>query len=492
MPASAHPLGNFTINHLAKIRIDADRVHVHYVLDLAEIPTFAVLHAGGRQITPGELRAWAQGERATIIAGLGLALGGTPLDLTPQPARVSTRPGAGGLPTLYWTDDLSATLPSPRAGRSDLQIADRTYENRIGWKDIVVAGQSEPTHELRHYPNALLGSPRDVQALTLTISPQGIVLNASSTSVASGGVAGASQIRSNTLSDMLARGTSDPLWIALTLLIAIGLGALHALEPGHGKTLLAVSLVGARATTRQAVSLAFALTLAHTVGVLAIGVALVFAAKWIVPENVYPWITLFSGIVVACMGATALARSIRRRRGERHAHPGHEHFDEGHAHGHAHPHASDRLTADHERLSFRSVLLLAMSGNIAPCPAALVVLLAALTLHEVGYGLAVVVAFSIGLAGVLTGLGLALVRSADWLAKRPSFDKLAAYAPLASACIIAIIGSAMLAQGAAAASGASQAAIVALTLIAVGAFALSPGHVHARPSAPNPDEGVAA
>jgi nickel/cobalt transporter (NicO) family protein len=492
MPASAHPLGNFTINHLAKLRIGADRVHVHYVLDLAEIPTFAILHASGRQATPGELRAWAQSERATVIAGLSLVLGGTRLNLIPQPALVSMRPGAGGLPTLYWTDDLSATLPSPRIGRSDLQIADRTYENRIGWKDIVVAGQSEPTDELRHYPNALLGSPRDVEALALTISPRGVVLNATGVSTASDVNAGASQIRSNTLSDMLSRGTSDPLWVAITLLIAIGLGALHALEPGHGKALLAVSLVGARATTKQAVSLAFALTLAHTAGVLAVGVALVFAAKWIVPESVYPWITLFSGVVVAFMGATALARLIRRRRGVLHAYREHDHAGSAHEHGHAHPHAPDRVTADLGRLSFRNVLLIAMSGNIAPCPAALVVLLAALTLHEVGYGLAVVVAFSVGLAAVLTGLGLALVRSADWLARRPSFDKLAAYAPLASACIIAVIGSAMLAQGAATALGASKATIAALSLIAITAFALSPGHVHAHaPTVPSPDKGVA-
>jgi nickel/cobalt transporter (NicO) family protein len=509
-PAAAHPLGNFTINHLAKIRIERDRVYVHYVLDLAEIPTFAIMHASGNQMGAGtrELQAWAQSERATVMAGLGIDAGGTPLTLIPRPAQVTTRPGAGGLPTLYWTDDLSATLPSATNGTSILQIVDRTYENRIGWKDIVVGSQSEPTRELRHYPSALLGSPRDVRALAVTISAQGVVLNvADSSSTESATIAGASQIRSNTLSDMLSRGTSSPLWVTITLLVAIGLGALHALEPGHGKTLLAVSLVGARATTKQAVLLAGALTLAHTAGVLALGVALVFAAKWVVPERVYPWITLLSGVVVAFMGGTALARLIRQRRGERHAHHDHEHARAAHAHragqehghgyaharGHGHSHAHDGFATGDRPLTFRNVVLIAMSGNIAPCPAALVVLLAALTLHEVGYGLAVVTAFGLGLAAVLTGLGIVLVRGADWLAKRPSFDRLAAYAPLASASIIAAIGSVMLAQGAATALGAPQVAIAALTLTAIAAFALSPGHVHAqRSSAPAQDQGAAS
>src|SRR4029077_6556674 len=124
-----------------------------------------------------------------------------------------------------------------------------------------------------------------------------------------------SQARPNALSDMLARGRSTPLIFILTLLAAIGLGALHALEPGHGKTLLAVSLVGARATPKQALLLATGLTIAPTAGVLLLGVALLFAARWIVPEAIYPWITFASGLIVASLGASSLARYVRARRG---------------------------------------------------------------------------------------------------------------------------------------------------------------------------------
>ncbi len=134
-----------------------------------------------------------------------------------------------------------------------------------------------------------------------------------------------SQVRSNALSDMLAKGAANPWLVLLTLVMAIGLGALHALEPGHGKTLLAVSLVGARATSKQAFILAAALTFAHTAGVLALGLVMLAAAQWIVPENIYPWITLASGALVAMIGAQALSRYIKTRRGEDHAHD-HEHL----------------------------------------------------------------------------------------------------------------------------------------------------------------------
>src|ERR1700730_6026253 len=336
----------------------------------------------------------------------------------------------------------------------------------------------EPTDELRHYPNALLGSPRGVTSIAAVVTKAG--LRAASSATASVAIASpsASQIRSNALSDMLARGSANPWIVLLTLLAAVGLGALHAAEPGHGKTLLAVSLVGARATPRQALFLAVGLTIAHTAGVIVLGGLLLVAARWVVPEAIYPWITIVSGAAVAILGAGALARFIRARRGAAYGHGGDRH---SHGHTHDHDHAHDRALPGDQALSFRGVMLVAMSGNIAPCPAALVVLLAALALHEVAYGIAVVVAFSVGLAGVLTGLGIALVRGAAWISRRPAFDTVTAYAPLVSAGVISVIGAVMLGQGAAASGlGAPPVTVAVLALTAIVAFAFSPGHVHAQ------------
>jgi ABC-type nickel/cobalt efflux system permease component RcnA len=284
------------------------------------------------------------------------------------------------------------------------------------------------------------------------------------------------------------------LLVLLTLCLAFGLGALHALEPGHGKTLLAVSLVGARATPGQALILATGLTLAHTAGVIALGLLLLGAAQWIVPENVYPSITLVSGLMVAALGANALAGYVRRRRAHRHGKGTHAH-SHGDEHGLDHDHDND---GDHEHvpagtapLSFRSILAIAMSGNIAPCPAALVVLLTALTLHQVGYGLIVIVAFSTGLASVLTGLGIALVHGAAWVSERPRFAVLVGYGPLVSAAVIACIGAAMLGQGASASALHIPAlAVTALVLVAIAGYAISAGHPHAHRHAALIDQGA--
>jgi nickel/cobalt transporter (NicO) family protein len=474
-PVEAHPLGNFTINHLVKVGESEGIVGLRYVLDMAEIPTFQVMRArdASGKMSGAELHSWALDEARDVAPSIEVRADGTRLTLEAGTPAASTRPGAGGLPTLYWVETYRAPIPP---GTTRLTVRDESYAGRIGWKDIVVGAATEPTDELRHYPSALLGSPRDVTSATAIVTKAGLRVASGATDAAVAELPGASQIKSNALSDMLARGTSNPWIVLITLLAAVGLGALHAAEPGHGKTLLAVSLVGARATPKQALLLAIGLTAAHTAGVIILGGLLLVAARWIVPEAIYPWITLVSGAAVAILGAGALARFIHTRRGAAHAYGGDTRsHDLDHDHGHDHGLAGD------EALTFRGVMLVAMSGNIAPCPAALVVLLAALALHEVAYGIAVVIAFSVGLAAILTGLGIALVRGAACIARKPAFDSIATYAPLASACVISVIGAVMFGQGAAASAfGAPPVTAAVLVLTAIAAYALSPGHAHAH------------
>lgn len=517
MPAAAHPLGNFTVNHLSRITAERDSLRVRYVLDLAEIPAFALDRSLDPYGTPTReaLSRWA-GEHAKAIAPqLELTVDGRAAALIPTASSIRVRPGAGGLPTLYFT----ALYAAPVApGAHALVYRDRTEPGRLGWKDVVAGNEGEPTNELRSYPNALTGSPRTRTALAARVDARGtivadavVVSDAAAGSTAGAGgvtaVAGAPLARSNALSDVLAKGASDPLVVIGALLLALALGALHALEPGHGKTLLAVSLVGARATARQAVVLATALTVAHTAGVLALGVVLLLAAAWVVPEQIYPWITLGSGIFITVLGARAMAREVRSRLPFAHAHP--------HVHPHAHPHAHDHVHAlgehhhddhihhdhaghhdhgaDHDHahlddvaharahaisgtapLTFRSAVLAAASGNIAPCPAALVVLLAAIALHRVGYGLVLIVAFSIGLAAVLTVLGVAVVRGAAWLVARPRFERVARLAPLVTSCAIATVGAVMIGQGfAAQGTGVRVPVVAALVLAAVVGYAFA-------------------
>ncbi|HEY5096074.1 MAG TPA: hypothetical protein VII69_13240 [Candidatus Eremiobacteraceae bacterium] len=487
--ASAHPLGNFTINHLVKVRQSGDALRIRYALDMAEIPTFAVMRARSASgvLDKSGLRAWADSEVTVVTGGLLVAAQGTRLPLVALGAPlVRTRPGAGGLPTLYWVDDF---LVRPGAART-LTIDDRTFPDRIGWKDVVIAPATEPTDELTHYPTAMLTSPRDVSTATLRRPASNTWIAASAAAPGADAAAPSSQIRSNALADMMARGPTSVLVVVLTLLAAIGLGALHALEPGHGKTLLAVSLVGARATPKQALLLAAGLTIAHTAGVLLLGLALLSAAQWIVPEAVYPWVTVISGVAVVWLGANALARFVRSRRGDAHEH-GHRHehgqgLDAGHDHSHS-AHGHSHAIPGNAPLSFRSVMLIAMSGNIAPCPAALVVMLTALTLHQLGYGLIIIVAFGVGLAAVLTGLGIAVVRGAALIARSPKFERAIVFGPLISAAVISLIGAVMFGQGIA--NGIIQVpawSVIALTIAAIAGYAIRPGHVHSQMHSKSP------
>ncbi|MBV9271751.1 MAG: hypothetical protein JO165_11695, partial [Candidatus Eremiobacteraeota bacterium] len=276
----------------------------------------------------------------------------------------------------------------------------------------------------------------------------------------------------NVLSDLFARPEQTPLLVFLTIVAAFGLGALHALEPGHGKALLAFTLVGARATTRQAMILAGSLTFAHTAGVLLLG-AVLFLAAGFVSESIYPWITLISGLAIAVIGARSLARYVALRRGLGHVHEHHDSAGDGeHEHSHAIPGT--------QPLNFRSAVVAAMSGGIAPCPAAIVVLLAALRLHHVGYGIVLIVIFSLGLAVVLSGVGIAVVQGAHWLSRRSTFERFMEYGPLLTALVISAIGAWTLSQGFAQEGVNAPVALIAvLTLSAIGGYALSNhGHLH--------------
>jgi ABC-type nickel/cobalt efflux system permease component RcnA len=507
LPLAAHPLGNFTINHLTKLRFGTDRAELRYVLDMAEIPTYQAM----REVTPdgkmdaAQIAAWARSEARTLLPELTLDDAGKPLPLALDGVAARTRPGAGGLPTLYLTLDAHARLRPATAARR-FTYNDGTFPGRLGWHDVVVAPASEPTRELTSYPSALIGSPRATTAAAIDVAANGTAVAHAVPGVegASAAAAPVSAARSNQLSDMLARGTSNWGFVLLTFAVAIALGALHALEPGHGKTLLAISLVGARATVKQAGILAGSLTIAHTIGVLALGVAINLFKGYFVPEAIYPWITLGSGLVIAIIGARAVQRQIRERQplvhahahGHAHVHPhdhDHVHFPHthhaGHAHhGHAHHdhdhgHAHDHDDLEHARahaipgtapLTFGGTVWAAMSGGVAPCPAALVVLLAAIALNQVTYGIFVIVAFSLGLALTLTGLGIAVVRGASWLQGRPQFERFVQYGPLASALVIATIGAVMVGQGFAQQGiSVSPLVVTALTALAIAGYAFS-------------------
>lgn len=479
--ALAHPLGNFTINHLAVLRASGRTLHVRYVLDIAEIPTFQIMRASSRtgRWTSRDLDRWAASEVPVVARGLHITIDGSPLRLQLVREHARIRPGAAGLPLLYWVADFRAPLAS---GSHRVSVFDTVYrERRIGWKDIIVSPQTEPTSELRRYPSALIGSPRQINRLAFDVSAAGSPSHIVASNEAVADINGSnSLIRINALSDMFSSSNRTPLFVLFTILVAFGLGALHAIEPGHGKALLAFTLVGSRATVRQAVILAASLTFAHTVGVFILGFVLFFAVGF-ASESIYPWITLLSGAAVAIIGARNLGKFVRARYGHdhdgmthRHAHSGNHHHGDG-ADGHTH------VIPGSGPIDFRGAVVAALSGGVAPCPAAIVVMLAALRLHQLGYGMVLIVIFSMGLAAVLTGLGLAVVHGSAFVSRSGKFERLVQLGPLFSAILISLVGAVMVGQGFVAQGvPLSIWTVAALCVLAIGGYALVPPHTHAR------------
>jgi high-affinity nickel-transport protein len=241
-------------------------------------------------------------------------------------------------------------------------------------------------------------------------------------------------------------------WVLLSAaLIAAGLGALHALEPGHGKTIVAAYLVGSRGTARHAVLLGLVVTASHTAGVYLLGVITLYASRYIVPDQLYPWLGAISGLSVTALGVFIFLRHLTGESGEH-----------SHANGENHSHwflsmfkqdprlrtakdptvaASGAVPSENRRVSLRELCLLGITGGIVPCPAALVVLLSAFSLHRIGFGLFLITAFSVGLAAVLVIVGLTMVYAKQFMAPRvgarASFIRVL---PLVSSAFMVILG----------------------------------------------------
>ncbi len=263
------------------------------------------------------------------------------------------------------------------------------------------------------------------------------------------------------------------LWFMLTAaLIAAALGGLHALEPGHGKTIVAAYLVGSQGTATHAFLLGLIVTITHTAGVYALGLITLYASKYIVPDHLYPWLGIASGLTIAILGLYMLRRRLAGHgythghhhhhglgghshdAGHLHAHT-HHHTGSGHAHPHEHthehphdhPHDAGQSHGSESQFSYRQLVTLGVTGGIVPCPAALVVLLSAISLHRVAFGLYLIVAFSLGLAAVLISIGMITVYARRVLARLPTDGPLInRWLPTASAMAITCLGVGIAAQ----------------------------------------------
>jgi len=215
---------------------------------------------------------------------------------------------------------------------------------------------------------------------------------------------------------MIARGTGvgqreeerSFVWFAFLLGGAFLTGALHGLEPGHGKTLVVTYLVGTGARLTDAVVLGLTATVTHTVGVLTLAVLALSASEYFLPEVISHALSLLSGTLVTIVGLWMFRRAWR---GEtHHHHHGHEHGEHAHDDDHDHEHEHDHLPSDKgSRRNFRELISLGMAGGIVPCPAALALLIVAVSRGRFAEGITVLLAFSLGVSTTLIGIGVAAV-----------------------------------------------------------------------------------
>jgi ABC-type nickel/cobalt efflux system permease component RcnA len=245
--------------------------------------------------------------------------------------------------------------------------------------------------------------------------------------------------------------TITPLTILLALLAACGWGAAHAFSPGHGKTIVGAYLVGSRGTVRHALFLGLTTTITHTAGVFALGFVTLFAAQFILPEKLYPWLSMLSGVLVVVIGAVMIKDRLHSfvTGQAHHHHHGHDHehhhdHDHGHDHDHSHDHGHHHHHlppgVDGAPITWRGLLALGISGGLLPCPSALVLMLGAISLQRVGFGLALIVMFSLGLASVLTAIGVVLVYAGKFFQRIPESGPLFRFVPVASALFITVVG----------------------------------------------------
>ncbi|MFE0135746.1 sulfite exporter TauE/SafE family protein [Streptomyces sp. NPDC059037] len=445
--ASAHPLGNFTVNRYDGIVAAPGRLTVDHVEDLAEIPATQAMP----RIKEAGMAAWAEERCGQAARGSRLRVGGESVPLSVARAGATARDGQAGLRTLRVRCELGAPLPRDTELTLRFEAAGQPGP---GWREITAQGdrmtvrdadvpEASVSRRLTRYPERLLSSPPRDASAALRITPGGPALaeRPGAEAPAASPLPRGADRWTQALTGLVARHDLSFGFAVLALGIALLLGALHAIAPGHGKTLMAATAAArGRASLRDVLPLAASVTVTHTLGVAALG--LLVAGGSAAAPSVIAWLGIASGVLVTGAGALLLRRAWRRRKQHGHSH--------SHSHGHQHSHdAPPRL---------RGALFLGFAGGLVPSPSAVVVLVGAAALGEAWFGLLLVLAYGMGLAVTLTAAGFLVVRVGSAAGRRlrgpRGLRRLThRFLPVGSACVVVALGCGLVFKGAATALG---------------------------------------
>lgn len=474
--ADAHPLGNFSVNQFSRLEVENNRIRVRQVLDLAEIPTFQESQKidadKNGALSQEELNSYVETLTPAYLANLDLKIENQPTELRVESKTASLSPGAGNLPTLRIEWNLIGDFAAANSPNR-VSFENKNYAERIGWNEIVAARSegvsvfdstafaNSLSNELRDYPQDLLNAPLAERRAELSFTGGAFPPNARTLKLRDGNTAPAPQPKDK-LAELINVPEITPAIALFGLLVAFVLGAMHAMSPGHGKTVVGAYLVGSRGTVKHAAFLGLTVTVTHTLGVFALGLITLFASSYILPERIMPFLNFVSGLLVFFIGISlfkdrllsALGYKPTAAHHHHHEHGEHSHTHDG-AHFHSHEHGGEHADGTYhthdgihyhshlppEQITWRSLLGLGISGGLLPCPSALVLMLSAITLGRVGYGLILTIAFSFGLAATLTAVGLIFLYVGKIFDNpKLSENRLVKTLPVMSAFVIACVG----------------------------------------------------
>ena len=461
LTAAAHPLGNFSLNHYSRIEVEKSKVKVRAVLDMAEIPTFQETQTIDADkdgvVSPKELNAYAEKITPDYLSNLELSVDGQPVILRPTATNVSQPPGSGNLPTLRIEWDLAGDLPVSEIAVRKLHFENKNGAGRVGWNEIVagrVAGinifdsnvfGSGASEELKSYPQESLTSPLTERTADFSFTMNVIPPAAKVLQNRDGHIS--APVEKDKFAELIAVPEITPTIILLGLLVAFGLGAAHALSPGHGKTVVGAYLVGTQGTPKHAVFLGATVTITHTLSVFALGIIALFASEYILPERLMPFLNFVSGLMVLFIGLTLFKNRLLSFLGYQTGDALHQHDAAAHTHDDldedfTHTHGGS--THSHlppKQVTWKNLLALGISGGLLPCPSALVLMLSAISLNRIGYGIVLTFVFSIGLATTLTAIGLAFLYVGKFFDNpKLSENRIIKAVPVFSAFVIACVG----------------------------------------------------
>jgi ABC-type nickel/cobalt efflux system permease component RcnA len=505
--ALAHPMGNFSISHFDGLTATPDLVRLDRVLDIAEVPTFDARRAMDSdhdgEVSDREAVVWAALTCAEAAGSLILRQDGDELEAQSSGSSIGFPPGQGSL-TIRLECRYDYALAHPLgSGGSAFAFYDRSYPDRTGWREIVVTGEGTTiehadvpdetiSDRLLRYPTDPLIPVPDAQAASWVVraaAGSGASVSAAASTMSGdrpGTATGAEGAFATDVGALLSREDLDLAGLLLALATAVALGILHALSPGHGKTIMAAYLLGSRGTVRTAVGLGLVVAFAHTAGVLALALLTLGASNVLPVERLYPVLGFASGVIVIGLGAWLLWQRLARWHAapavvDDHGHARHEH-ESGHDHEHDHDHDHGYGHDDHDHASgsdhthpashghplehghgpfrhrhevpasgtgWRGLAALGLAGGLVPSVSALVLVLGAVSVGRPDLGVLLTLAFGVGMAVVLGGIGIVAVVGGGVLTKLGRTyipGRLVTAVPTAAAGLVLVAGLVMTAQ----------------------------------------------